>query len=140
MLFCSFLQTRGRVGDLRVANPLLTFKPRIRQRSCASSPALCCVNWFEAAENGCRSISFLLQGESSRLKQRRFDERRIRKDHGPANHATSEHLALSPCKQEKTANTGIHGKRLPAGRDNSCLKLLLIRIVSAIALTTLPAE
>lgn len=55
----------------------------------------------------------------------RNDDSRIRKDHGPENYAILQHLALSLCKQEKTAKIGIHGKRLSAGWDNKYLELLL---------------
>jgi len=74
------------------------------------------------------------------LKSPRFCvvQSRIRKDHGPANYATLQHPALSLRKQEKTPKIAIHGSRLSAGRDNSCLELLLIRIVSAIALRGRP--
>ena len=55
----------------------------------------------------------------------RNDDSRIRKDHGPENYAILQHLALSLCKQEKTAKIGIHGKRLSAGWDDKYLELLL---------------
>ena len=55
----------------------------------------------------------------------REDDSRIRKDNGPANFAILLRLALTLCKQEKTAKIGVHGKRLSAGWDNDYLELLL---------------
>ncbi len=55
----------------------------------------------------------------------REDESRVRKDHGPQNLAVLRHIALNLLKQERTAQVGIHAKRLKAGWDETYLLQVL---------------
>ena len=55
----------------------------------------------------------------------REDECRVRKDHAPENLAVLRHMALNLLKKEKTANGGIHAKRLQAAWNTDYLLTIL---------------
>ena len=53
------------------------------------------------------------------------DQRRVRKDHGPANFAVLRHIALNLLKQAKSLKVRIKAKRLKAGWDEPYLLKVL---------------
>ena len=60
----------------------------------------------------------------------REDDARIRKDSGAQNFAVLRHIALNALKQEKSANIGIHNKRLQVGWDNDYLLKVLSSLLA----------
>ena len=55
----------------------------------------------------------------------REDESRYRTGHGPENLAVLRHIAINLLKQDSTAKTGIHARRLRAGRNTRYLAKIL---------------
>ena len=109
------LRSLVKIESERLVNGELSIETRyyISSLSCSAEEMLAAIRAHWGIEN---SLHWVLDIAF------REDESRVRMRHGPENLALLRHIAINSLRQDTTAKSGIHARRLRAGRNTDYLE------------------